>query len=176
MLSATSREYKVRHWDPYALKNPQPRNIHKLFQDFAIQQLERRISRMQGEQSNEEKIQLEIKIKKLNEELEEKVQTHNLLSLQRKRLQDDVRRVKRDLHKTQAAKDELTSKIEELHLHNDSSERQLRLQINEKQVNRLTRELTLCKKKPPTKLATSKNVLLPGHNHLLTTNTDDPTL
>ena len=25
-------------------------------------------------------------------------------------------------------------------------------------------------------LATSKNVLFPGHNHLLTTGTDDPTL
>ena len=27
-----------------------------------------------------------------------------------------------------------------------------------------------------TMLATSKNVLFPGHNHLLTTSTDDPTL
>ena len=27
-----------------------------------------------------------------------------------------------------------------------------------------------------TMLATSKNVLIPGHNHLLTTGTDDPTL
>ena len=27
-----------------------------------------------------------------------------------------------------------------------------------------------------TMLATSKNVLFPGHNHLLTTGTDDPTL
>ena len=26
-----------------------------------------------------------------------------------------------------------------------------------------------------TMLATAKNVLLPGHNHLLTTGTDDPT-
>ena len=32
-------------------------------QDFQLQQLERRISRMQGERSNEEKLQLEARIK-----------------------------------------------------------------------------------------------------------------
>ena len=56
-------------------------------QDFAIQQLERRINRMHGEQSNEEKLQLEAKIKELTEELEQNTSTHNLLSLQLKRLQ-----------------------------------------------------------------------------------------
>ena len=30
--------------------------------------------------------------------------------------------------------------------------------------------------KLPTMLSTSKNVLVPGHNHLLTTGTDEPTL
>ena len=38
--------------------------------------------------------------------------------------------------------------------------------------------LTLCKQNAmhqvATMLATSKNVLFPGHNHLLTTGTDDP--
>ena len=57
------------------------------FKDFAIQQLERRINRMQGEQSNEDKIHLEAKIKELTQELDEKTQTHHLLSLQLKRLQ-----------------------------------------------------------------------------------------
>jgi hypothetical protein len=56
-------------------------------QDFTIQQLERRINRMQGEQSNEEKMQLEEKIKELTVELDEKTNTHNLLRLQIKRLQ-----------------------------------------------------------------------------------------
>ena len=41
-------------------------------------------------------------------------------------------------------------------------------------------ELTLCKKttihQVITMLSTSKNVLFPGHNHLLTTSTDEPTL
>ena len=61
--------------------------ISCVFQDFAIQQVERRINRMQGEQSNEEKLHLEAKIKELTEELEQKTSTHHLLSLQLKRLQ-----------------------------------------------------------------------------------------
>ena len=40
--------------------------------------------------------------------------------------------------------------------------------------------LPLCKEatiqQVTTMLATSKNVLFPGHNHLLTTGTDDPSL
>lgn len=42
---------------------------------------------MQGEQSNEEKLQLEAKIQELTSELDEKTNTHNLLRLQIKRLQ-----------------------------------------------------------------------------------------
>jgi len=61
--------------------------MHFCCQDFAIQQLERRINRMQGEQSNEEKLQLEAKIKELTEELEQKSHTRHMLSLQLKRLQ-----------------------------------------------------------------------------------------
>ena len=43
-----------------------------------------------------------------------------------------------------------------------------------------TQNKTLCKKatiyEVITMLATSKNVLFPGHNHLLTTGADDPSL
>ena len=97
---------------------------------------------MQGEQSNEEKLALEAKIKQLTKELEEKTATHELLMKQLRRLQDDVRQVKRDLEKTSSAKKELTSKIEELDLHNVSSQRQLNNQIQEKQV-KLSLTLTL---------------------------------
>ena len=58
-----------------------------VFQDFAIQQLERRIGRMQGERSNEEKVQLEQRLSELTKDLDEKNNTHNLLTLQLKRLQ-----------------------------------------------------------------------------------------
>ena len=162
---------------------------------------------MYGEQSNEEKLQLEAKIKELTEELEQKTSTHNLLSLQLKRLQvrvcymllktlwvdplihhklmtrslwpcsvfhggrqregfkfcfdgrkeaaglesvlpwcssllhlfnccaqDDVRRVKRELEASGSEKADMTSKIEELNLHNDSSQRELRVLTNKKKV------------------------------------------
>lgn len=102
-------------------------------QDFAVQQLERRINRMQGERSNEEKIALEAKIKDLNEDLEQRNNTHTLLTLQLKRLQDDIRRVKRDWEKSASEKCDLTSKIEELNLYNDSSEKELRKIIRNKQ-------------------------------------------
>lgn len=58
-----------------------------VLQDFAIQQVERRINRMQGERSNEEKLQLEARIEDLTQELEDKNGVHTLLSLQLKRLQ-----------------------------------------------------------------------------------------
>lgn len=48
--------------------------------------------------------------------------------------QDDIRRVKRDLEKSGAEKCDLTSKIEELNLYNDSSEKELRKIIRNKQV------------------------------------------
>lgn len=92
---------------------------------------------MQGEQSNEEKLHLEAKIKELTEELEQKTSTHNLLSLQIKRLQDDVRRVKRNLEDRSSEKADLTSKIEELNLHNDSSHRELKRLTSRKQVKNI---------------------------------------
>lgn len=79
-----------------------------LFQDFSIQQLERRINRMQGEHSNEEKLALEARIKELTEHLEERQQAHTLLSAQLKRLQDDIRRAKRDLEKSSNEMSDLT--------------------------------------------------------------------
>ena len=48
-------------------------------------------------------------------------------------MQDDIRRVKRDLDKTGTEKADLTSKIEELNLHNDSSQRELARLIKGKQ-------------------------------------------
>ncbi|KAL9963526.1 hypothetical protein ACROYT_G027041 [Oculina patagonica] len=93
-------------------------------QDFQLQQLERRISRMQGERSNEEKLQLEARIKELMSQMDEHNSTHTLLSAQMKNLNDDLRRANRDLNKGKEEMETLTSKIEELNLHNDSSERE----------------------------------------------------
>lgn len=56
-------------------------------QDYTIQQLERRISRMQGEHSNEELMNLEKRQHELQEELNEKNNIHSVLIIQVKRLQ-----------------------------------------------------------------------------------------
>ncbi|XP_033638039.1 coiled-coil domain-containing protein 39-like [Asterias rubens] len=102
-------------------------------QDFTVQQLERRIARIQGERSTEEMDQLNAKIKELTAVLEERNNTYQLVNTQLKRLQDDIRRVKRDLDKSGTEKADLTSKMEELNLHNDSSQRELKRIIYNKQ-------------------------------------------
>ncbi|XP_072033774.1 coiled-coil domain-containing protein 39-like [Amphiura filiformis] len=102
-------------------------------QDFTIQQLERKIARIQGERSTEEMDALNARIKELTAIMDERNNTHNLLSTQLKRLQDDIRRVKRELDKTGSEKADLTSKIEELNLHNDSSQRELTRLVRAKQ-------------------------------------------
>lgn len=56
-------------------------------QDFNTQQLERRINRMSGETSNEEKIALEAKLAELNEEHGKKVVRKDTITAQLKHLQ-----------------------------------------------------------------------------------------
>lgn len=58
-----------------------------LFQDYNIQSIERRLSKLSGERANEDSLELETKIKELTEENDRKIATHNLLTTQIKRLQ-----------------------------------------------------------------------------------------
>jgi len=102
-------------------------------QDFTIQTLERRLARLMGEVDTEEKRELEAKIVELTKTLEEKTGVQTMLTAQLKRLQDDIRRQKRDMEKSGAEKSDLTSKIEELNLHNEISNKELRNIINKKQ-------------------------------------------
>lgn len=102
-------------------------------QDFTLQNLERRCTRMQGESNTEEKAVLEAKIGQLQEELDKKTQTQQLLHLQLKRVQDDLRCVTRALDQSHAEKRDLTIKIDELNLYNDNSEAELKKIIKNKQ-------------------------------------------
>jgi len=95
-------------------------------QDFQLQQLERKMARLQGERSNEENKQLEIRIKQLSEFLESHQARHNMLTAQLKKLSDDLRRASRQLSSGADEKKDLANKIGELSLHNDSSERVLK--------------------------------------------------
>ncbi|PAA67035.1 hypothetical protein BOX15_Mlig013471g1, partial [Macrostomum lignano] len=102
-------------------------------QDFSIQQLQRRISRMSGETNSDEKVALEARIKELNADLDQRVQVATTLSGQLRQLQDEIRRCKRDMDKTKQEKGDLSTKIEELSLHNDNSTREAGRIVQERQ-------------------------------------------
>ncbi|XP_065888087.1 coiled-coil domain-containing protein 39-like [Dysidea avara] len=102
-------------------------------QDFQLQQLEHRMARLQGERSDDEKIQLQTKIKELEAEWESQQNSAQILQHQLKRLQDDLRKVSRHLDRDCKEKDINTGKIEELNLHIDSLQRELRKAISNKQ-------------------------------------------
>lgn len=102
-------------------------------QDFTIQQLERRIARMKGEINTDEKKELEEKIEGLTSTLDDKTNIHSMLTTQLKRLQDDIRRQKRDMEKIGGEKSTLTSKIEDLELHNEISQKELKTTVTTKQ-------------------------------------------
>ena len=58
-----------------------------LLQDFDLQALQRRLSRMEGEQSNEEKVSHEARVRELTKLLREKTSIRTLLTGENKRQQ-----------------------------------------------------------------------------------------
>uniref|UniRef100_A0A8C8J9N5 Coiled-coil domain-containing protein 39 n=1 Tax=Oncorhynchus tshawytscha TaxID=74940 RepID=A0A8C8J9N5_ONCTS len=94
-------------------------------QDFQIQLLERKMLRLRGEVNTEEKQVLEKKAQKLAHRLEEKKRTATMLTTQLKKLQVD-RPLLKEAEKTGAEKSDLTTKIEELHLFNHISDKELK--------------------------------------------------
>ncbi|XP_004745128.1 coiled-coil domain-containing protein 39 [Mustela nigripes] len=94
-------------------------------QDFYIQQVERRMSRLKGEINSEEKQALETKIVELKKILEEKKSTFGLLETQIKKLHNDLYFIKKSNSKNCDEKQFLMTKINELNLFNDRSEKEL---------------------------------------------------
>ncbi|XP_027443288.2 coiled-coil domain-containing protein 39 isoform X2 [Zalophus californianus] len=94
-------------------------------QDFYIQQVERRMSRLKGEINSEEKQALETKIVELKKTLEEKKSTFGLLETQIKKLHNDLYFIKKSNSKNCDEKQFLMTKINELNLFNDRSEKEL---------------------------------------------------
>ena len=103
-------------------------------QDFKLQQLEHKMSRMMGERTDEEKVQLNQKLKDLEEEWSQQHQKETLLKNQLKTLQDDLRRVDRSQQRTTKEKDVLAVRIDEINLHIDSTQRELKKLTAQKQV------------------------------------------
>ncbi|XP_073485009.1 coiled-coil domain-containing protein 39 [Aquarana catesbeiana] len=95
-------------------------------QEFQIQQLNRRLSRLKGEVNTDEKQALETKVSALTKSLDERKASLNILNTQHKKLQGDVRYIKRELEKTGQEKGDLISKMEELKLFNTMSDKSLK--------------------------------------------------
>ncbi|XP_073434873.1 coiled-coil domain-containing protein 39 [Dendrobates tinctorius] len=95
-------------------------------QDFQIQQLERRLARLKGEVNTDEKHALEMKVSGLSKTFDERKAALNILNSQHKKLQGDVRNIKRELEKTGQEKENLISKMEELKLFNSMSDKALK--------------------------------------------------
>uniref|UniRef100_A0A5F4W021 Coiled-coil domain-containing protein 39 n=1 Tax=Callithrix jacchus TaxID=9483 RepID=A0A5F4W021_CALJA len=94
-------------------------------QDFHIQQVERRMSRLKGEINSEEKQALEAKIVELKKSLEEKKSTCGLLETQIKKLHNDLFFIRKSNSKSSDEKQSLMNKINELNLFIDRSEKEL---------------------------------------------------
>ncbi|KAH1165083.1 coiled-coil domain-containing protein 39 [Mauremys mutica] len=95
-------------------------------QDFYIQQVERRLSRLQGDINTDERQVLEAKVAELTKTLEEKKDAYNLLHAQHKKLQSDVHFIKRAMDKTGEEMTGLMIRIDELNLFNDKSDKELK--------------------------------------------------
>ncbi|NXO86501.1 CCD39 protein, partial [Sitta europaea] len=95
-------------------------------QDFYIQQVQRRLSRLEGDVNSDEKEVLEGKVAELKKTLEEKKKAYDVLQSQYKKIQNDVQIIKRTIDKTREETSDLTVKVEELTLFNDRSLQELR--------------------------------------------------
>lgn len=95
-------------------------------QDYQLVQIDRRLSKLQGEgMDQEEKEKLELKVKTLVDNLETKQQNKKMVTQQVKKLKDEIRRVNREVEKTDKEFADLQGKIADMNLQHDSSNREL---------------------------------------------------
>ncbi|NXQ42536.1 CCD39 protein, partial [Catharus fuscescens] len=95
-------------------------------QDFYIQQIQRRLSRLEGEINADEKQVLEEKVAELKKTLEEKKKAYDALQSLYRKLQNDIQITKRTIDKTKEEASGMVEKIEELTLFNERSLQELR--------------------------------------------------
>ncbi|NXR59281.1 CCD39 protein, partial [Rhadina sibilatrix] len=95
-------------------------------QDFYIQQIQRRLSRLEGEVNSDEKKVLEGKVAELKKTLEEKKKAYDVLQSLYRKLQNDIQITKRTIDKTKEETSGLVVKIEELTLFNERSLQELK--------------------------------------------------
>ena len=94
--------------------------------------MEKRLGRLEGETSAEEKKALQDKINDLNERKESEDKQEILLKNQLKRLEDELRRVGREESGNREEESSLQAKIDEITLYLDSSQRLIKKVVREK--------------------------------------------
>ncbi|RKP16501.1 hypothetical protein ROZALSC1DRAFT_25205, partial [Rozella allomycis CSF55] len=102
-------------------------------QDFQIQLLERKIRKVKGEKSEEEKEVLNEKIKELTLALAESKKKHSLLSQQYKKSLDEIRRFTKQYENLLKERKGVEQALDDITLYNDSAQRQLVSKIKEKE-------------------------------------------
>ncbi|KAF4796112.1 Coiled-coil domain-containing protein 39 [Turdus rufiventris] len=102
-------------------------------QDFYIQQIQRRLSRLEGEINADEKRVLEEKVAELKKTLEEKKKAYDVLQSLYRKLQNDIQITKRTIDKTREETSGMVEKIEELTLFNERSLQELKKAKHTKQ-------------------------------------------
>ncbi|KAJ3274245.1 Coiled-coil domain-containing protein 39 [Terramyces sp. JEL0728] len=101
--------------------------------EFGIQQLERKIRRLEGDRTDEEKNELLSKIQTLNNKLEEETNKYNMLNVQLKKSQEDLRHSRRQLEILEKTRNDIATNIRELNLYNESASHQLASKVKEKE-------------------------------------------
>ena len=89
---------------------------------------------MQGEKSTEEQAMLEKKISELEVELQRKRDDYLMLNEQRKRIEEETRRLTKHISEIDRDKKNETKKIEEIELHADNAQRLIKKLNEEKEV------------------------------------------
>merc|ERR1719261_1338851 len=101
--------------------------------DFALQQMERKVARAQGNYRADEKEALNAKVDQLEKLLVSTEQEERMLRKQLKKVNDDYRAAKRQLEDLNAEKGTLDDRAHELQLENDVVARTLRNTIKGKE-------------------------------------------
>ncbi|CAF1004535.1 unnamed protein product [Adineta steineri] len=135
VVTLTNLQIKTQRLDHEALKQQEV----LYHQDFEIQSLERRINRMQGEKSTEEQAALERKISELEGDLQRKRDDYAMLNDQRKKIEEETRRLTKHISEIDRDRTNETKKLEELDLHADNAQRLIR-KLNDEKENLLVDE------------------------------------
>ncbi|XP_032081218.1 coiled-coil domain-containing protein 39 [Thamnophis elegans] len=102
-------------------------------QDFYIQQVDRRLSRLKGELNTDERQILEGKLANLIKRMDEKKQAFNTLQAEEKKLQSEIHFSKLAIDKTGEEMVGLNTRLDEINLFTDKSDKLLKKARAEKQ-------------------------------------------